>query len=409
MSSKSKESLGSGFNRLFSALVATKLGDGLIAAAGPLLAANLTQDTVEISLMGALYMLPWLLFAIPIGTLVDRVDRRIALGVVNYSRALVALIVTTLLITNTLNLVTFYISVFLIGIFDVVSDTATQSLVPTLLSSDKLERGNSRIQAADTLLVGFLGAPLGAVIFTISAFVPWLVESAGFLAAAVLVSSIPASLLAATRITKSRDEKFVDQMRGGIQYLWNYKKLRRLVITTAALGFCFNIATATQVLFVLKVLAVPESWYGALMSAGALGALGGAVLAARASAKYGRGIALAAGITITTIFETVQGLAPNVWTYALAMALGGFGVAAWNILLMSLYHSLIPNEIFGRIHGTRRTLVWGLMPIGAVIGGAIAKIDLRLPYVIAGTISIVIAAFSFGFIRRLGDESEHVN
>jgi MFS family permease len=106
------------------------------------------------------------------------------------------------------------------------------------------------------------------------------------------------------------------------------------------------------------------------------------------------------------VFEFLQGLSPNAWVFALCMMLGGFGVAGWNILLMSMYHSLIPNEIFGRIHGTRRTLVWGLMPIGAALGGLISKVDLRLPYIVGGAISVAIAVFSLPFIRRLGDESE---
>jgi MFS family permease len=154
---------------------------------------------------------------------------------------------------------------------------------------------------------------------------------------------------------------------------------------------------------------VPESSYGLLATAGAIGAFGGAYVAHRASQKFGRGLALALGITVTATFEFLQGLAPNAWVFALCMALGGFGVAAWNILLMSLYHTLIPNEIFGRIHGTRRTLVWGLMPIGAAIGGLISKIDLRLPYLIGGIVSVMIALFSFAFIRRLGDESERAS
>lgn len=406
MSDKANESLGPGFNRLYAALVATKLGDGLIAAAGPLLAAQLTQDPFVIALMAALYMLPWLLFAIPIGTLVDRLDRRLLLTIVNFSRALIAVVVTTMLFTGTLTILPFYVSLFFIGICDVVSDTATQSLVPTLLGRDKLERANSRIQAADTILVGFVGAPLGGVIFAIAAVVPWMVQSAGFLVAAVLVATIPVSIAAGFAGSQSTRERFSVQMKGGISYLWNDKKLLRLVLTTAALGLCFNAATAAQVLYALKTQSVPENLYGFLMSSGAIGALGGALIAARASKKFGRGTALALGITITTIFELLVGFAPNAWVYAICMALGGFGVAAWNILLMSLYHTLIPNEIFGRIHGTRRTLVWGLMPVGSLIGGAVAKIDLRLPYITAGLVSVVVATTSFAFIKRIGDSSD---
>jgi len=403
---KASEPLGSGFNRLFAALVATKLADGLIAAAGPLLAASLTRDPFLISLMVATYMLPWLLFAIPIGTLVDRIDRRRLLTIVNFSRAAIAIVITFLLFTELITLSVFYSALFLIGICDVVSDTATQSLVPTLLSKDKLERGNSRLQAADTILVSFVGAPLGGLIFAVSAVVPWMVESAGFLAAAFLVTSIPMSVAAGLAGAEARREPFVAQMRGGILYLWNDKKLLRLVLTTAALGFCFNAATASQVLYALETQQVPEELYGFLMASGAIGAIGGALVAARASKRFGRGTALALGISITAVFQMLQGLAPNAWLYAVCMAFGGFGIAAWNILLMSLYHTLIPNEIFGRIHGTRRTLVWGLMPIGALLGGAIAKVDLRLPYIAAGLVSIVVAFTSFAFIKRIGDSSD---
>jgi MFS family permease len=139
--------------------------------------------------------------------------------------------------------------------------------------------------------------------------------------------------------------------------------------------------------------------------AGGIGAVAGALFAAKISKRFGRGTALAAGITITTIFSLVQGFVPEVISLMIAMAIGGFGVSLWNILLMSLYHALIPNEIFGRIHGTRRTLVWGLMPIGAMMGGALAKIDLRTPYLVGGAISVAIAIFSYRFIKDLGDES----
>jgi MFS family permease len=401
-----QDALGPDFSKLFSALVATKLGDGLIAAAGPLLAAQLTQDPFLIALMGALYMLPWLLFAIPIGTMVDRLNRRRVLTAVNFTRAAIAAVLTAFLATGNLTLGIFYTALFLVGVCDVISDTATQSLVPTMLRRDQLERGNSRIQAVDTIFMGFIGAPLGGFLFTISAVTPWAVQSVSFLAASILVATIPISIAAGAASAAARTEKFGEQMRGGISYLWNHKKLLRLVITTAALGFCFNVATATQVLFALKVQQVPESSYGLLATAGAIGALGGAYASHRASQRFGRGLALGIGITITSVFEFLQGLSPNAWVFALCMMLGGFGVAGWNILLMSMYHSLIPNEIFGRIHGTRRTLVWGLMPIGAALGGLISKVDLRLPYIVGGAISVAIAVFSLPFIRRLGDESE---
>jgi len=75
---------------------------------------------------------------------------------------------------------------------------------------------------------------------------------------------------------------------------------------------------------------------------------------------------------------------------------------------MSLYQSLIPPELYGRIHGARRTIVWGLMPIGSLLGGVIARGGLRLPFLIGGAIATLISLFSYKQIRRIGDLSAEI-
>jgi hypothetical protein len=69
---------------------------------------------------------------------------------------------------------------------------------------------------------------------------------------------------------------------------------------------------------------------------------------------------------------------------------------------MSTYQSLIPNEIYGRIHGTRRTLVWGMMPIGSVVGGLLATTGLRTPLYDGGFIATDIALFSIKYMLSIG-------
>ena len=81
--------------------------------------------------------------------------------------------------------------------------------------------------------------------------------------------------------------------------------------------------------------------------------------------------------------------------------IGGVCMAQWNILLMSTYHQIIPNELFGRIHGTRRTLVWGLMPFGNLLGGVLATIDLRAPMLIGGGLAAFVALLGVPFVRSL--------
>jgi hypothetical protein len=71
--------------------------------------------------------------------------------------------------------------------------------------------------------------------------------------------------------------------------------------------------------------------------------------------------------------------------------------------LMSSYQYLIPSEIFGRIHGARRTLVWGVSPLGAVLGGYLAAIDLRVPLIVGGSITLLIALANTRFVVNLGN------
>jgi hypothetical protein len=83
------------------------------------------------------------------------------------------------------------------------------------------------------------------------------------------------------------------------------------------------------------------------------------------------------------------------------LLLQGLFMAYWNILLMSTYHVMIPNEIFGRIHGARRTIVWGLMPIGGLLGGLLAKIDLTVPLIAGGVLATAFALSAYRFIRSI--------
>jgi len=400
------KSLGTAFNRLWLAFSSAKLGDGLMTAAAPLLAISLTQDTVLIAMSGAMYLLPWLFFAIAIGTLVDRIDRRRTLVAVAIFRALVATALAVLIFTNTLSIYGLLIATFLIGTADVFNDTALQSLIPTILDKDQLERGNSRFQMSDTVLQQFIGMPLGAAFFVYSASLPFGLDALGFIIAALLLVLIPRKHIAKIVVAADRPS-FKIQLVEGLRFLWNDKRIMRLVVATALIGFGFNIAGATAVLYLTQTLGVPKVLFGLLMLSGGIGGLLGAWASPKLSQRFGRGVVLAWSITMTSVFELCQGLSPNVYFFIVASVGAGFAIAGWNVLLMSLYHTLIPNEVFGRVHGTRRTLVWGIMPIGALIGGFVAKIDLRAPYIVGGTFAILVAIVSFSFIRQLGNSSDN--
>lgn len=406
--SKTKESLGSTFNRLWSASIASNFADGVLKTAAPLLAATLTQDPFLISLMAALVMLPWLFFAIPVGGLVDRVNRRLALALANSARFLVAAALAISVATGTVTIWGLFLAAFLIGIAEVVYDTTTQAMIPQLVSKKNMDRANSRLQSAEVLVAEFVGAPLSGLLYAAAIVIPFAVNSLGLIVAVVLVLLIPSNF--ASQLTKPEPEAndktkpgYWAAIREGIGYLWRDKKLMKLVFLTTAIGFAFAASQATMVLYLLKVQGVPIAAFGVVTTSFGVGALAGSVLAPRVSKAFGTGMTLAVINVLAGVFMTFLYVAPNIWFVVVLFVLIGSTSGTWNVLLMSAYHRLIPNHLFGRIHGTRRTLVWGMMPIGSLVGGLIASIDLRLPFLVGGVVATSLALFYFRFLKQLVD------
>jgi MFS family permease len=402
VSDKTSESLGSTFNNIWSAAMFSKFADGMAMAAIPLLATTLTRDTVLIAIQSNMMMLPWLLFAIPLGALLDRINRRLSMIIVQATRVGIGIALASLIMSGQMNLWALMILTFIFGISEVVYDTATQSAIPSLLKGHQLERGNSRLQIADTVMQSFVGLPLGALIFVSAAYSPFLGLAACYVAAMILVGTIPSQSMQPVRLPDAPKRAALKvEIKEGLLYLWNHKVLFRLVMTTGAVGFCYALGQATLVLFLLDHLNVTQAQYGLVMIPLAVGALLGAFASPMLSKRFGRAEALAVCLPISAFSLLIAGLAPNITWYLVASFFHGFFIAQWNILLMSTYHSMIPNEIFGRIHGTRRTIVWGLMPLGGLLGGFIAKIDITLPLIVGGLLGTIIASSAYPFMRSI--------
>ena len=402
------EKLGPAFNRLFSASVISNLSDGLLAVAAPLLAISLTKDPVLISLLSAFVMLPWLLFAIPIGLIVDRSNKRLLITFTNSIRFITAGLVALAISTDTITIYWLLLATFLIGTCEVATDTATQSLIPVILEKKNFEKANSRLNIAETVIQNFIGAPLSGFLYATAIVLPFILNSLGFLIAAIFVLMIPAHLIShGSADDKHEVEKksFISDIKFGLNYLWNDRPLRRLVATTTSLGFFYSLSTSTLILFITETLNLPTQYFGVLLAGSGSGAVLGGILTSTLSKKFGRGGVLAVAIFVSSITVLFQGFAPNFWVFGSIGFISAFFITNWNILLMSCYQVLIPAELYGRIHGARRTFVWGVMPFGAFLGGVIAKSGLRLPLIIGGIATTLISLTAFSFVYRLGNQT----
>ena len=390
------------FQKLWLSSGASNLTDGLLKTAAPLLATTLTKDPFWIATIAALSMLPWLLFAIPIGGFVDRFNRRNMIAIANTIRFSSITLLSVSIGFDFVSLWLLLLATFLFGIGEVIYDTTLQSMLPQVLRKDQLERGNARLTFTSVTLGEFIGAPLGGLLFAAAIALPFYLGTAGILIAVLLVVSLPREYgLAPLPEPKTEKTGFWEDIRFGIRYLYQDKTLLKLVLLTSAIGFFFAASSSTMVLFFTETLQTPAALFGVLFALPAAGALIGSAMATRLSESFGRTKVMAMVMVISSVVLVIQGFSVNYWMLTGLLTVGSVLITIWNVLLMATYHEIIPTQLFGRIHGTRRTLVWGLMPIGSLIGGLLAGIDLRLPLIVGGIACSILALVGARFIVGL--------
>lgn len=390
---------------MWGASLITNLADGVLATAAPLLAVSLTSNPLLISALSAFVMLPWLIFAIPIGVIVDKFDRRRLIAGANGMRFFVAGMIALSISTHTITIYWLFFATFTIGLCEVIADTSSQALIPQILESKHYEKANSRLQISETVIQGFVGTPISGFLYAVAIFLPFLINSVGFFIAAIFALSIPGVVRQGVKLEEQ--VSFVAEMKFGAKYILENKELLRIVLTTTSIGFCYSLASSTSVLFILNEMHLEKSLFGVLLSIQGLGAVAGGLLSPRLSSRFSRQRILMLAITTSSFLLFMQSFSPNIFIYGALITVGAFAMSNWNVLLMASYQDLIPTHLFGKIHGTRRTLVWGLMPFGSLLGGVIANYGLRLPLFIGGLISTSISLFSIRFFLNFA-KSESV-
>jgi Na+/melibiose symporter-like transporter len=400
--------LGPAFRNLVVANLGSSLGDGVARVAAPLLAARLTDDPLLVSGIAAMALLPWLFFALPAGILVDRIDRRRALALANGVRTVVAAALCVLVATDSLTIGWLYAVIFTFGAFETVYDGAIRAVVPSVVGRADLHRANSRIEGGELVLQNFVAGPFTSALLAVAVLVPLGMTALVFALGALLALRLPVAAAGRHR-THPADEPAVAwyrQLVDGLRFILADPRLRTLWFLSTFVGLCFSAGVATWVLFVLDRLAVPEAWFGTFMLAGAVGGIAGTLVVGRLRAALGTGRTMAVANVVTGAVLVGVGAVPQAWVALLGLALSSGAVTVWNVLIMSLRQAMIPSGLLGRVHGTWRTLLWGTMPLGSLLGGLLARVDLTTPLLVGGTLSTTAALVWFRFVAGLPDPED---
>ena len=381
-------SLGNGFGRLLGANLTSSLADGIARTAAPLLALSLTQDPLLIAGVAAAIQIPWLVFALPSGVLIDRLDRRHMLAVASGTRSVLALGLFLLTATDTLTIWWLYGILLAYGAGETLADGAIRAMVPSTVDSSDLPRANSRIEAGEQVLQGFAAAPLASALFAVSALIPLGIDIAAFAIAAALALSLP--LQASGPIEGESHEPMPAQLRAGLTFLLGSPMLAMLWFFSTFFAFCLTMASSLVPLYAVEELGLPEGLFGTLLLIEALGAVVATTLIERLRRKLGTGWAMAIANVVASSSLLLAWAIPQLWALAVTLFIYAGALSIWNVLIISLRQAAVPRHLLGRVHGTWRTLHWGIAPLGALLGGVIGRVEVALPFLVGGGASALV-------------------
>lgn len=349
----------------------------------PLLTASISRSPAAVAAVAVAQGLPWLLFSLPVGAMVDRWDRRTVIVRVNAVRAVLVGGLAVALALDLVSLALLALVAFLMTAAEIVSDTASQALLPAVVPTTDLERANGRLYAVQNATIQFVGPPLGGLLFAVQRTVPFALDALSFVWAVIFLRRLPPMPRAASSGQPRR--RLRTEIAEGLRFLAARPVLRGLAIAVFAGNVFIEGFYAVFVLFALQEIGVGPTGYGLLFAVFALGGISGSAVAVPVKRLLGDGPAILAGSGLSGLPLLALGLFPTVPVAAGALFLTGAAEGVWQVLTASLRQAVIPDRLLGRVLGAFRLTGRGAMFLGAAGAGALAEVaGLRAPAVAAG-------------------------
>jgi len=388
---------------LWGGTASANLADGITLAVGPLLAAAITRDPALVAGLVVAQRLPWLLFVLFAGVIVDRFDRRMLLIAGNVLRFVALGGITVALAAGVRELWLLYVVAFLLGMAETIVDNASLAILPQLVNRTRMSDANGRLFATQSIVNELIGPPLGSVIFAFSAVAAFASGSAVFLLAAIVYALLPRRPREPdpTRLVEPVETKRASvraDLAEGLRWFGRSPMLILMSSMAATINLMTSATMAVLVLFSQDRLGLNEAGYGILLAAGAIGGIPAGLLGPAIIRRLGEGPVLIGATALAGVAYFVAATTTSPIVMGVTMVTEGVAFTLSNIVVITLRQNIVPNALLGRVTSVYRLIAVGAMPIGALMGGLVARaFGLTAPFWVAAVglvlLAIVIAPF----------------
>jgi predicted MFS family arabinose efflux permease len=393
------------FNALAWSNLAAQSAEQLSLAAVPLVAVlMLDAGPGEIGTLAAVQTLPFLLLAIPLGLLADRLSRRSLMVAAEALRAASLLALLAMVVTAHLSIVGLALLGFLGALGTVAFSVAAPALVPALVPRELLARANGRIELARSAAYAAGPALAGAL-------VAWTGAPSAFVLA-VMLSVAAVALLCRIREparTPAPPRHPLLEIRDGAQFVWRHEFLRPMVLTGVGWNVSWFVLQAAYVPYAVHALGLTAQGVGITLGCYGAGMVTGALLAARVvgAMPFGRAIQLGPAVSVLAAAAMVATLwVPSGLLAGASFFLFGAGPIVWTITSTTLRQNITASAMLGRVSSVFLAVNAGARPLGAALGGWVGAswgepACLWLAFAGFALQAVVIFASSLGTLRSL--------
>lgn len=332
--------------------------------------------TMQISILSALGVLPYLFLGFIIGALMDRWRRQRTLVISTIGRAATLASIPVLLLLGALNFWTLAIVILLLGVLTLFADSAAQPLLPRIVPRGSLVAANARLGQSQTV-AETAGPALGGALFS-------LLGAPILFAFEAIINAIAAFLQSRIKVTEPKPvPRAVDRHVGhdiaeGMRYTYTHPTLRPLALSVHIWFLGNSIVTTVFAVFVLRELALPSWAFGTALAVGGVGGFVGAMIAPRVGSRLGAGRAILVGRLLVVIPWLMLALSPLTAYSGVAAVLVVVAAAQFLYCLamgiedtndISYRQSVAPDGIQGRMNATIRTVNRIVFFFGALLAG----------------------------------------
>jgi MFS family permease len=390
-----------GFLRFWTASTVSGFGTYITTLAVQILVVvTLHQQAAGVGLVSAARWLPYTLFGVLVGVLVDRSRRRPILIITDLGRGALLIAIPLLAFSHHLSLVVLIVFMAVFGLMSLFNDAAFQSFLPRLVPPSLLTSANARLNQSDAVAQTSGPALAGGLVSLLTA--PWavLIDAATYFISGLLLLRSP--VIEPPPTAKSTRKIRADAVEG-IRWVYTHPMLRPLALSTHGWFLCSAVTSAVLVPFALRTLGLNAFGLGLSLAAGGLGGLVGSLSATRLGTRFAAGRVVIACRALAALSWAVVALSTNDWggwvLFGFGQFLFGLSMGAENANEMSYWQAVTPDRLQGRMNATRRSINRSMLVIGAPLGGLLADTIGYRPMLWAAAAGFLTAATALGLSR----------